>query len=88
VQDPFYQTLEWKRLGDFVKSRDGYQCTEVNCKTPERGRGGRLIAGHLRARARFSPFDPSGLDHPSNVRTFCPACDNLWHRDKGQLGER
>lgn len=83
AQDPFYQSKEWKQLAAYVKERDGYQCTEPECSTPGRGHGGRLIAGHIIARGQ-----PGGIDRPSNVRTFCPTCDNRWHGEKGRLGAR
>jgi 5-methylcytosine-specific restriction endonuclease McrA len=76
VQAPYYGTAEWKRLAAVVKQRDGYRCTEPDCRTPDRGFGGRLIAGHIIPR-------PRGSDHPANVRTFCPTCDNRWHAEKG-----
>jgi len=79
VQDPYYGTWAWKRLRSFVLKRDGYQCTEPKCPTPERGKGGRLIAGHIVERRK------GGADHPSNVRTFCPTCDNRHHSDKGAM---
>lgn len=75
--DRFYFTAAWRRLAAAAKKRDGYQCTEVNCRTPDRGRGGRLIAGHIIARTDH------GSDTLDNVRTFCPACDNRWHAEKG-----
>jgi 5-methylcytosine-specific restriction endonuclease McrA len=60
-----------------VKARDRYRCTQPDCATPGRGYGGRLIAGHI------VPRDAGGADHPSNIRTFCPTCDNRWHAEKG-----
>jgi 5-methylcytosine-specific restriction endonuclease McrA len=79
AQDPFYGSVEWKRLRDFVIERDRYQCTEARCPTPNRGRGGRLIAGHIKARTA------GGTDTPDNVRTFCPTCDNRFHPEKGRV---
>lgn len=63
----------------YVKKRDGYRCTEPRCDTPGRGYGGRTIAGHVIARTA------GGADDASNVRTFCPSCDNRWHREKGSV---
>jgi hypothetical protein len=83
AQDSFYQSHEWKQLATYVKERDGFQCTEPKCSTPGRGHGGRLIAGHIIARGQ-----PGGVDRPSNVRNFCPTCDNRWHSEKGRLGAR
>jgi hypothetical protein len=66
VQDPFYGTAKWKRIRAIVLERDGYQCTQPDCPTSNRGKGGRLIAGHIIARPA------RGADHPANVRSFCP----------------
>jgi 5-methylcytosine-specific restriction endonuclease McrA len=78
IEEPFYQSPEWRRTRAYVLKRDGYQCTEPQCETPNRGKGGRLIAGHIVDRRK------GGSDHHSNVRTFCPTCDNRWHAEKGR----
>lgn len=85
AQDPFYGTAQWKRTAEAIKKRDNYRCTEPHCDTPDRGFGGRIIAGHIKARVRGTPFDPNGADHPRNVRTFCVTCDNRHHREKGAM---
>jgi 5-methylcytosine-specific restriction endonuclease McrA len=84
VQVPYYGTAHWKKLRAIVLKRDGYRCTEIGCTTPNRGEGGRLIAGHIipRPTDAQSRNAPTPADHPLNVRTFCPTCDNRHHADK------
>ena len=69
VDDPYYHSQQWRDLRAYVLERDGFQCTEPNCRTPQRGHGGRLVAGHIVARR------DGGKDEPANVRTFCVTCD-------------
>ena len=63
-----------------VLERDGYRCTAPDCSTPGRGSGGRLIVDHVIERRK------GGADQPSNLRTFCPTCDNRRHGRKGGEG--
>jgi|GraSoiStandDraft_50_1057286.scaffolds.fasta_scaffold353943_2 5-methylcytosine-specific restriction endonuclease McrA len=77
VIDAYYRTAQWQRLRAYVVKRDGYRCTQTDCPTPDRGYGGRLVAGHIVPRSK------GGADHPSNVRTFCSFCDGRWHSEKG-----
>lgn len=79
VNEPYYGTQDWKKLRQYVYKRDGYRCTEPGCPTPNRGQGGRLIAGHIIDRRKGGP------DHPSNVRTFCPTCDGKWTGKRQRL---
>jgi 5-methylcytosine-specific restriction endonuclease McrA len=55
VQDPFYQSREWRALRAACLARDGYQCTAPDCATPDRGRGGVLIADHIEPRREGGP---------------------------------
>ncbi len=78
--EPYYGTQAWKRLRAQVVMRDGYQCIARDCNTPDRGIGGRLIVDHVVERRK------GGADHPSNLRTFCPDCDNRRHGRRGRGG--
>jgi len=77
---PFYGTQAWKRLRTAVLMRDQYRCTARDCSTPDRGIGGRLIVDHVVERRK------GGADHPSNLRTLCPDCDNRRHGRRGEGG--
>lgn len=74
----FYGTQAWKQQRDRIKKRDGWQCTYPGCRTKNRGRGGRLIVNHLIPRGTPGA---TGGDH--ECATFCAACDNRWHKEKG-----
>ncbi len=76
--DPFYLSPEWKALAAAAKKRDGYRCIRASCPTPERGKGGRLIANHK------TPRRAGGVDRLDNLETLCPTCDARFHRDKGR----
>jgi hypothetical protein len=78
--EPYYGTQAWKRLRAQVVMRDGYQCMARDCSTPYRGIGGRLIVDHVVERRK------GGADHPSNLRTLCPNCDNRRHGRRGVGG--
>jgi 5-methylcytosine-specific restriction endonuclease McrA len=80
MRDPYYGTQAWKRMRAVVLERDGYRCTALDCSTPGRGVGGRLIVDHVAERRQ------GGTDHPSNLRTLCPTCDNRRHGRKGGIG--
>jgi 5-methylcytosine-specific restriction endonuclease McrA len=73
VQEPYYQSAEWRRLRQQCLERDGYQCTRPDCPTPGRGRGGRLVADHIVERR------DGGLDALPNLRTLCSYCDGVRH---------
>ena len=73
VQDPFYQSPLWRRLRAACLARDGYQCTMAGCPTPDRGRGGVLIADHIKPRREGGP------DELQNLRTLCSFCDGRRH---------
>ena len=73
----YYQTRDWRERRERIKRRDGYQCTAPACPTPGRGRGGRLIVDHIIARK------DGGGDEDGNLRTLCPRCDGVRHREKG-----
>jgi len=77
AQDPYYATQAWKRLRAACLKRDGYQCAEPKCTTPERGRGGRLTAHHIIPRRK------GGADTLANLITRCPPCDAAGHPEKG-----
>ena len=77
AHDPFYGTPAWKRTRAAVIERDRYRCTAPDCGTPNRGSGGRLIVDHAVERRK------GGTDHPSNLRTLCPSCDNRRHGRRG-----
>src|SRR4051812_8205677 len=79
VQDPYYGSQAWKFLRLQCLKRDGFQCAEPTCQTPNRGRGGRLIAHHIVDRRK------GGADRLDNLLTRCPACDNAGHAEKGSL---
>ena len=77
AHDPFYGTTVWKRTRSAAIERDRYRCTAPDCGTPNRGSGGRLIVDHAVERRK------GGTDHPSNLRTLCPSCDNRRHGRRG-----
>lgn len=77
VQDPYYGSSEWKRLRAACWKRDGYRCTSEHCTTPDRGRGGRLIAHHEKERRE------GGSDALWNLKTLCPACHERTHDRHG-----
>ena len=66
--DRYYDSAEWKKLAVECKKRDGYQCRDPECRTPDRGRGGRVVADHV------VPRRQGGLDALSNLVTRCNAC--------------
>lgn len=76
--DPYYQSKAHHEFRSAVLRRDGFRCTDPNCRTFQRGWGGRLIADHIIARR------DGGSDDVSNGRTLCPACDNRRHAEKGK----
>lgn len=80
VQDPYYGTAAWKKLRAAALKRDDYQCVGLPgdpCRTPDRGRGGRLHVDHIQ------PRRDGGPDALPNLRTLCPACDNRRHGRRG-----
>jgi 5-methylcytosine-specific restriction endonuclease McrA len=77
VQDPYYQSTEWRALRAACLERDGYQCTMPNCPTPGRGRGGVLIADHIVERRKGGP------DILENLRTQCSFCHGRRHGSRG-----
>ncbi|WP_370466049.1 HNH endonuclease [Niveispirillum cyanobacteriorum] len=80
AHDPFYGSAIWKALRSKAKQRDGFQCVGLPdrpCRTPNNGRGGRLIVDHI------DPRREGGSDELSNLRTLCPACDNRRHGRRG-----
>lgn len=79
VQDPFYQLPEWRALRAACLERDGYQCTMADCPTPDRGRGGVLIADHI------TPRREGGPDELWNLRTLCSFCDGRRHGRRPRL---
>lgn len=81
AHDPYYGSAEWKRLRIACLKRDGFRCAELDCETPNRGKGGRLIAHHIIDRRKGGP------DTLANLRTRCPACDNRGHAEKGVVGK-
>ena len=72
-----YGTADWKRTRERIKKRDGYRCTDINCETPNRGVGGRLIVDHI------IPRSNGGTDDDANLRSLCPSCDNRRHGKRG-----
>ncbi len=78
VQDPFYGSAEWKRLRAACIQRDGGRCVARDCKTPDRGHGGRLTADHIVERRKGGP------DALTNLRTLCALCDGRRHADKAK----
>src|SRR4051812_37706799 len=80
VHDPYYGTAEWKHLRLRWLRRDGFMCAAPTCTTPDRGKGGRLIAHHLIPRTKAGP------DTLSNLQTRCPTCDAGGHPEKGRRG--
>jgi 5-methylcytosine-specific restriction enzyme A len=78
AHDRFYSTQAWKRTRAIVLKRDGYRCTAIDCSTPSRGLGGRLVVDHVIERR------DGGADHVSNLRTLCPTCDNRRHGRRGR----
>jgi 5-methylcytosine-specific restriction enzyme A len=80
VHDPYYGTQAWKRTRAAVLERDHYRCSAIDCTTPARGAGGRLIVDHVVERR------DGGADHVSNLRTLCPSCDNRRHGRRGRGG--
>ena len=81
IQEPYYQSAEWRHLRHKCLERDGYQCTMPDCSTAGRGRGGRLIADHIIERRE------GGADTLRNLRTLCSFCDGIrhGHRPRRQL---
>ncbi len=73
VQEPYYQSAEWRFLRQQCLERDRHQCTRPDCQTPHRGHGGRLIADHIVERR------DGGADALHNLRTLCSFCDGLRH---------
>jgi 5-methylcytosine-specific restriction protein A len=73
VQEPYYQSAEWRRLRRLCLERDRYRCTTPGCPTSGRGQGGRLIADHIVERR------DGGADALSNLRTLCSFCDGVRH---------
>ena len=50
VQEPYYQSAEWRRLRQQCLERDRHQRTMPNCPTLGSGNGGRQIADHIHER--------------------------------------
>jgi 5-methylcytosine-specific restriction endonuclease McrA len=73
VQDPYYQSAEWRQLRQRCLERDRYQCAMPDCTTPNRGSGGRLVADHIVERRA------GGADALHNLRTLCSFCDGARH---------
>jgi 5-methylcytosine-specific restriction protein A len=73
VQEPYYQSAEWRRLRRLCLERDRYRCTMPDCPTPGRGHGGKLVADHIIERR------DGGADALSNLRTLCSYCDGVRH---------
>ena len=64
MSDPFYRSVEWRRLRAEVLRR------QPVCATP--GCGRRSVAvDHVVQRSR------GGADHPSNLRALCTPCHNM-----------
>lgn len=74
--DPIYGTKDWKITRQIVLERDGRQCRDETCKTPNRGLGGYLEVDHIiELSDGGDPFDPA------NCLTRCRTC----HRRKTAL---
>src|SRR2546430_17715130 len=58
VIDAYYRTAQWQRLRAYVVKRDGYRCTQTDCPTPDRGYGGRPLAGPQISRTKGGGGDP------------------------------
>lgn len=81
VQDAYYGSGEWVRLREACWKRDGYRCTDPDCRTPDKGHGGKLIAHHINPRRKGGP------DALGNLATLCPTCHEREHRRLGDRGE-
>lgn len=69
VADPHYHSPEHKAWRAEVMRRSHGQCQDPQCRTPNRGRGRRLFADHVRElRDGGAPFDPA------NGMALCGAC--------------
>ena len=73
----FYHTSRWQKTRARVLRRDGFQCTDPMCTTPERGRGSRLTVHHTRGREGDLAWAEEFMV------TVCPACHARAHPEKG-----
>jgi 5-methylcytosine-specific restriction endonuclease McrA len=69
VSDPFYRTLEWRRLREAAQLRDLYRCAVPGCRATA------THVDHIVSRRR------GGADHLDNLRCLCAAHDNQINED-------
>jgi len=74
--DPFYKSMDWKRIRLAVLVRDGWRCT--SCGMEVRGKGQSRVDHRIPRKAR-----PDLAMDKANLRTLCAACDNARHSEKG-----
>lgn len=69
VAKAVYGTPEFARWRRHVIARAGNQCEAIDCKTPNRGAGGRLYADHIKEISDGgAPYDLS------NGQSLCASC--------------
>lgn len=79
--DPFYSSPEWRTLRLAALKRDHFRCSGCGASVALRGQS---RVDHIKPR-RQHPQLALDLD---NLRTFCPACDNKRHAEKGSYRSR
>jgi HNH endonuclease len=71
--DPYYKTLEWKRLRARIIARSSGMCEAPGCLSPG------VTVDHIVARRS------GGADAPHNLRHLCRRCDNaVKENERGQ----
>jgi 5-methylcytosine-specific restriction endonuclease McrA len=79
MPDPFYNSLEWKRVRAFVLRRDSYTCAWCKKLCLGKSKNGESpVVDHVRPRREF----PHLALNPLNMRVLCRTCDNRRHIDK------
>jgi 5-methylcytosine-specific restriction enzyme A len=67
--NPVYQSVEWRKLTTWIFQVRGRACEAADCRTTDRGAGGRLYCDHIQELADNGPaFDPN------NIEIRCPSC--------------
>lgn len=68
----FYGSAAWKKLLREIIAERGRRCEDINCRTPNRGEGGKIYGDHeIELRDGGAPLDKR------NVKLKCPPCHGI-----------